>query len=593
MNPETLAVNHINRILEDCFHLDPDIQTNDRTPFTDGVIDYYKSKSPVKAKKDFDGRAHVQVKGRTRKNPSNISGFSCKKEDIEGWMKIPGILFFFVAISKDKAEKVAYYANLSPFALAHYLKSMRSTQKSLTIPLQRLPKSPEEVEGIVKLSILQSREDPKIGFDAIPIENIQGVSLHVVKDLDFTAPIILNRNDTDFLLEVQTNDGSSIPLDANIQIVPDEYQSRWRERPIQAGDLSVERFRIQRVDTLTIKIQITLGITLTIKDLENSKLFTVNYSPRRDVSGRLFDLEFISELLLRQELSIDGDSYKIPFNKPANFGDLQTEHRNLSQVNELLKRLKIDSSLIDVDTITPRQWKQLGALHANIVLDKEVVEHTQEQGRILQPLADWFIELMILPASRAGHWNYYSLTDISAGSFAVSERPDKASPLIAVTCYELIDPDRLDRTLNLNNESICDHYDKIKDSPHADYFANKFLLSLISSADSQPSRKLEFLDLASRLNEWLLNRQGDREINRVNAWQIIARARNLNFSELSEIRRLRRSTANDDLGIQLALACSILLNDKAEVDDLQSQLPIEQLTLFQTYPIWNLWENLT
>ena len=62
MNVELRAVTKIVDMISECSHLEPVIDSNDKTLLTDGHIDVHSSE--VHSKETFEGRVVVQVKGR-------------------------------------------------------------------------------------------------------------------------------------------------------------------------------------------------------------------------------------------------------------------------------------------------------------------------------------------------------------------------------------------------------------------------------------------------------------------------------------------------------------------------------------------------
>lgn len=128
MNVEKAAVNKLESLLLECTHLDPYIDTNDRTPFTDGHIEIYSSES--REKRNFIGKVSVQVKGRTiPKSGKWGPSISISRVDLDGYLKDGGVLYFVVFIDPRTRTRKPFYTNLSPYRIRDILGNIPAAQK--------------------------------------------------------------------------------------------------------------------------------------------------------------------------------------------------------------------------------------------------------------------------------------------------------------------------------------------------------------------------------------------------------------------------------------------------------------------------------
>lgn len=166
---------------------------------------------------------------------------------------------------------------------------------------------------------------------------------------------------------------------------------------------------------------------------------------------------------------------------------------------------------------------------------------------------------------------------------------DDGTDPIPVTPYD-VEPERLGRILNTRLGSIVDAYDPIAEFPGTLDAANLRVVGLISAADAYPARAGELLAAASRLNDWLIARQGRKPRHLINGWQIVWRGDGLSSGQLRDVRRLKReSTRSDKPDARLyEVACVFLLGEHDEADELLEALKPEERDLLRAWPIWTV-----
>lgn len=115
---ELLAVNRVKDLCCIDEYLDPYINDKDRKPIWDGEIQIHKNKRNSKGlkKDDILGIVNVQVKGVSHigKFPP-VYDYDVAKEDIQGFAKIGGTVFFVTLINQNSPfERTVYYKEFSP-----------------------------------------------------------------------------------------------------------------------------------------------------------------------------------------------------------------------------------------------------------------------------------------------------------------------------------------------------------------------------------------------------------------------------------------------------------------------------------------------
>lgn len=588
MNIEQTAVNEINRHLEVCDQLEPQIPVGDKGILTDGHINVFATDDDNHALPNFDGRVPVQVKGKTVTKFENIQRYSVERVALEKFLQVQGVLYFVVAIRKKDRKKRAYYLDLSPFRIMDILSGMKPKQQSVTLHFKRFPKDSGKITGIVRLALQRQQEDPKLGTLDIDPASIQGIAVHIVEDIDFSKPVTLDGAEIDFSVEVTTKTGRML-VDANISVTPSDYLPRVVEIPVASGEWKVDRYSWRRVGMTESEVRVTPGITLTSSRIDETTSLSVNYVPVDNLAQRHFDLGFIISLLGTGDLRFGSESDILPFPLPDDMDDLERQFQTLDELVDLLAHLEIDPALISLDSVTEKQWWQLNSMYNALCKEEEFQQDLDSHGRILQPIGPWFIELFVTPGSWDGYRRLHGLTDPQTASWAVRGIDKGKTLFYVVTPYELIDRERLPQTLNLRPCALREHYDQVRDYEHSGRMATETVLAFLHAADANEARRDEFLHLANELNEWVIDKDGDQPYLLINRWQIQARKGPLEAGVRSAIRSLRRGLSDSPDDQRSAVACAILLGDEEEVEDLVEYMTNDQLKVLESWPIWTMW----
>ena len=123
---------------------------------------------------------------------------------------------------------------------------------------------------------------------------------------------------------------------------------------------------------------------------------------------------------------------------------------------------------------------------------------------------------------------------------------------------------------------------KFEKNPINEKNLNSFELELIKTYDK--IKDIRILEFAQKINEFLINIQGENEVNIINYYQIEYRKRNLTQEEIQKLVLLKNSTNED-----MAKACiCILLHYNIEYEMLYSNFNDETKQFFNTLPIYNL-----
>lgn len=590
MNVELQAVTKIVHMVSKCPHLEPVIDSNDKTLLTDGHIDVHSSEQHSKS--TFEGRVNVQVKGRkltgSRKLPRT---FAISKTDLTGYLKNQGVLYFVVFVNPKTGTSIPAYALLNPFKIQHLIKAMGG-QKQIVVKIRPLPADSSRIEDIVKLALQSADEKPDMGIDLRQLKDLSRITLYTDGSLNLDAPVRLTRDDYDFTLVFETSGGMALSVDEELVITPPEYVGEVTELAVASGDFVFRNPTRRRVDRDTVELELSDGLKIHRSGTGHASTGSVSLTMRKTLRERFNDLGFYLTCVDAQVFSIDGVENKVEVTSGNDKQDLREHFEYLTTLMSLCDHLGVDSSLVELEPLEGKRGRQLVGLHGVMLGGEEISVAHHEPGRILQPMGRWSLQLLVAQDSTEGKWRCRDLFHPELGQQFVMSWEDEAGELqiSRVTPYEILDREHLPFTLNLHLDNLVNAYNDIFEYPGATDYANATVLNLIRAADVVEVRKSEFLDAASSLNNWLVSKQGNLPQHQINHWQIAVRKGQLTQDQRHAIRSLKGQASRHEIDTPLFVetACAILLGDEEEIAYCLSRLDEAQLVEFQDWPIWDL-----
>lgn len=590
MNIELQAVYKIGQMVSKCPHLEPVIDSNDKTLLTDGHIDVHSSKEHSKS--NFQGRVTVQVKGRKQTGSTKPPRtFQISKTDLTGYLKNQGVLYFVVFIDPKTDKVMPTYALLNPFKIQHLLKVMGG-KKEIGVRIRPLPSDPSAIEGIVRLALQSMDEKPAMRVDAGQLKDLTSITVYTDGTLDLDAPVRLTRADHDYTLVFETSGGMVVAVDEELVITPPEYVGEVTALTVSCGDFAFQNPTKRRVDKGTFELELSEGLKIQMSPGQ-PPTGSISLTMRETLRERFNDLGFYVTCIDNQVLSIDGADNALGVAVPDDQQQELREHfEYLTTLMLLCDHLGVDASLVELEPLEGKRGDQLVGLHGVMLGDEEVsVQHDAPAGRILQPMGRWSLQLLVTQEPD-GKWLCRDLfhPDLPQ-QFIASGKDEAGEPLISrVTPYDILEPEHIPFTLNLHLDNLVNAYSGIFEYPNGAAYANLTVLKLISAADAVEVRKSEFLEAAFSLNNWLLAKEGHIPNHQINHWQIVARKGLLTQDQRHQVRSLKGHASRQEIdnAVSVEAACAILLGDKEEITYCMGRLDEAQRIEFQNWPIWNL-----
>lgn len=586
---ETLATAAIASLIGMCPRLKAYIDTNDKTPLTDGFIDVYRGLDRTNG--DLSGRLPLQVKGRSGPKGGPSRGrFALQREELAAIRTHGSMLFFVVYVDPD-GHCTPYYAILSPFVIDAMVEGIAPTKKSAQLPLRPLPTEPEKVEGIVGVA-LTTRKQQFVSFGSGSFENVASLTVFSVKEIDLRTPLMISPATGDFALEVVTLDGLSLPLPGQLTIYPSSYSEREIDLRVACGDIEYHGASIRQIDSDRHELKLSENLSLHLFESKNLQPGTISLTLAPTLADRHKEVEFFLNLFDLKTISFDGGDATIEISESGRLDDLRHHSEDLRTLIELFNALHADPRLINLDQITDDQLLRLRYMHQSLVEGLELFSEHGEPGLAHERIGPWTILLLVGPGSKPNHWHYVDPFDPESRHDFTLRRENNAGEMEEWpgTAYEAVRWADLASILNLRLGNLVDSYEAVADLPDMMGLANLQVLGMITASDASESRRTEFLRAAHSLNDWIIGREGPNPIHLINRWQILLREGELSRAHRDEIRSVRREAVKD-LGpraAQLDASCAILLADAEDVENCVQRLTVKEREQMETWPIWAL-----
>ncbi|WP_349897426.1 hypothetical protein [Parafrigoribacterium soli] len=596
MSVELFAVNAVSDRIAACPRLSPEIASGDRTPITDGHIDFYSSETHTK--KTHSGRVPVQVKGRVTpkkiKASRDTQSFSVEREVLRFFRNHGGGIYFYVPMRAGGEQREVYYAMLLPFKIDRLLTTSPREQKTFSIKLTRLPENTTAIERIVRLAWDGRSQSASIGGNGHLLEKAESLTVHSLIGFDESRPTRLALAETDYVVVAHLPGGVEVPLDIDLEVFPQEYTERELAVSISCGGIEFSGGSGRRIDEETLRVRLSAGLELRLKVEES--VINANLNLTRDGSFRdqVKNIDFVLAAASGTPLVIGGQSH-LPHEGDSRLAaELEVVRTQLFHLIELFDELGIDDAVTAELSLDEGMKRMLFAFHQGIVENRPVRGTSDGTGRLDISLGPHKLMVIVLPAEEEGHRRIIDPFDPGKREQFRIYRLDgvgTAEPVEWGTVYETVTPEDMALILNLRLGDIVSCYSALADRSGALNKANLTVLRLLSASDltTDERHRNYLLQGAASLCDWLLSEDVDSLIHRINWWQTKTRLASLSDDDRREMRAARRSLSRNEKQAGLLEACMLILLEESEELELAiSELGLEEVETLKSWPIWSL-----
>jgi len=590
-NVEALAVNAVSDVIAKCGRLEAFIDSNDKTPITDGHVDVYGDTKHSNS--GLLGRVQVQVKGRSSSSKKENPSFSIHRDTLHYFRNSGGGVYFLVQVRKDFQSRVVFFAILNPYKIDRMLKNGHA-RSAFPVAFAKMPDSAEEIEAIFDLAREQQKQGKTEGDDERLLERLRSITIHSLGEIHSDRPTVFTLADTDFAVTIETEGGLKLPIDMDLTVWPDTFVPREVDVTVRCGSVEYSRPTVRQIDHETSSIRLSPGLAIRARRTEEGLNTNIDLSMEGSLRDQLRDLDFFLEAVHGESLVINGVPNTSTDRYFSHEEELTTIRDRIGRIVELFDAIGADEALVGSVLWSDADKRTLLSLHRAIVLDQDVPATSDGYGRLDIEVGPFTIATVVSAGDTPERLRFTDAFDpTKRARFRLWHVNDEGSPeeVTNGTVYEALEVDELAKILNLHFEGIVQAYEGIGDRAVAYAAANQMVLTLLNAADMvEGPRRARLLLGAEALSDWLVANSDDKLLSRINRWQTRYRLAALSEEEKSEIRTIRRSLQRE-VGVDARLreAClTILLSDFGELDVILEDLPRERVDSLQNWPIWAL-----
>lgn len=587
---ELKAINVVTNIFLDCEQLYPSFTSEDKIPLVDGEIRVYDNGN--RKNENLIGRFNVQIKGKTVKNLNTCpTAFPLPLNDLKALMKSGGALLLVVMMQKDNRKLTStYFAYLFPFDIENLIRNKES-QKTVNVPLKILPITPRQIMGICKLALEKQQRIKAISLSEDIMKNIKKIDITVAEEIDQSRPCWVGSKGVDAVIDITTTNGIQIPINSALQIIPAEYAYHKCNFTFDSGEVSFPNCKRRRINDHIVEIVLSPGLQfkLNIKDASAE----ITYTTQKNFYSAYQDIVFLHHWRTTDQILINGETVTTIVDHQSNYQELGNLYQIFHDLFSLFEILKVDPDKVLVDDLTLEVLEKLETIVRIFVYGQSPVLDSDTPVRQELRIGKQSLQLIYYINPANNRWECYSLFSLDMDLSIRWFNEDKENPQnYTITAYQLLSKEDFVRTLNLNLEQVVEIHKKQLDPANPLMQGTDTILKLLGSADSCSQFRLDFLNAAWKLNQWLETLEVTDITQEINRWQILYRLRRLKPEEQNKILNLKRSLPVDLDGWQTyELACCILLNSFEEARTCFENLPPEQKKEFTELPIYFLLED--
>lgn len=594
---EHLACLEINKcILQPPFHLQSNVQWNDKGLSFDGDINIYTNK--IK-KTDFIGTVPIQIKGTTKfkkiKKQQKIA-HSISKEDLDVYYKNDnGVLFFAVTIHPETYVSQAYYKTLAPLDLKKLLDEIELTgQKSITVNFKKLEYG--ELENICK-SFLNSLEKQSKRF----IEDAKNIAFSQYK-IEYGH--VQNNVLVDLFEEQAYVYGVLNDVDFPIDIFQLQEMRKETDEIVTIGNETLRIKSVLKISKEIICLTIENSLTFEFsKKFVDGKLRLINgkvhLSKLKTLGSYVKSLKLLKYLLTYNKIPLSSFEIDTTLNEKETFKDIDENIKIHEELIQICKQIGISEDYIFDEKenlfilfnkiINIFKNKQYDLINFTPPLDKNSMVFCNIE------LSDYVMVTLLFDGYTA--IDFFSVKAIKTmGAFLPKDGHvidyDDANwreKIWKVSLYLNQSIENMERAANFKYEilelSFQDEHHDIDSLNSIDTH-----LKYISYFDEYSDEK--YLKIAQDLIQRYLLKNPKDIIQKINLYQINLRLGNeLSDDEINDILTIQENAQNKNDKI-LDYACEVLLQNRLKSKRLYESLKKDEQDTIKMYPIYHLYKNL-
>ena len=567
------------------------ISEGDKEPCWDGNI--YIHEDSRKTKKNLK-RVPTQIKGkavRIDKTEDSIK-YSISHDDLYAYMIDGGTLFFVVYIDKDSGDVLQiYYSQLIQLKIMGII---NQKNKTYSVLFNKFPKDNKEKVEIVYDTFANAQRQKSYAGKKMPTIDelnskglLDSVSIHITavgKEISpRTIPRIMEGKPVTIYANIKGNP-IGIPVEHYQRINNVTTYQEFNKRIFVNGIEFFDRYRII-YNSSEVKTVIGNCLTLTSPYLSEDKMdpvpVTLNIIIKGSLNEQIRGLTFILEIAKYEGFEIE--TVHIPVELARQVGDekireLKERLNILKYIQLVLDNMHVRKDLI-LDDYDEEDEKNLNLL-IGAIGEKKPVKNLPEESNIVHTLKVANLLLGVCYVMHADGFYYmhdYFGTHIEA-KFEANGNTIRTSQYAPLVSSDFIEFD------NVYTPIILEDFKMLPVSSEIINHANLLMLEMIKAYDECKGKEL--LDSAEQMNNWIMEYPDyiEKQICVINQYQIIARKRELSFSEKVELLSITENSDNKEYKV----GALILLGELEQANKILSTFDESDFNAFCSYPIYAL-----
>lgn len=530
---ENSGVNKITELVNKSDFYSSWIKVQDKEPVWDGFIYAYKDKTDKK--EAFQARIPVQVKTLTmRKLDRKRVKYSVEVDDLNAFLNDGGVFYFLVYLSPDREKYAIYYDDLLPVKIKSLLKKVKNKSLSHEFKLLDVKRMDTIFNNFIR--------DRKLQFGLQEREMLSIQDLQEINNLSITSTISIPSLDVheiyDFIndngIYFYANMGDSVhknlvPIDETnytitmINTVTTEIRIG---EVVYYNEYKIEKFG----DSLKAYFGESISIKLNRESLEAE--ISINRGKRLD--DFLTGCKFFRDSLIEGGFNIGNNFFSIPTQKKDHRQKIiDKQNKSLETYTKLQKLFEIFNFSTDklvINSFTNEEEMNLRYMIQYIVDGDYSSIDLNLKYRYRIKIQDYIFHYKACKEEATGEYILKSFF-CPENELPILNEDDK---ICGYCNYCLLKKDDFIYTSNFNCSDILGSLENSYKRKKSTLIpAEGLFFTLLHAYDE--SHKPELLKTAFEINEWILNKIPESEIDEINILnrlQIVKRERNFNETEI-------------------------------------------------------------
>lgn len=591
MDIEQLAVDAVKNAIAKTDYGKGYINTGEKMPSWDGDIVIYNTNSKYYSKEKAR-KLPLQVKGLQISDFSkeNIK-YSVEKKDIVNYLNDGGVIFFVVYIDETGDNSKIYYKELLPIFINEKLAQAKPEDKSISIDFREFPSDKVDKINICLDFINNRKRQFSFVNESLPnFDDIKGRKnieyTFSFSDLDGTLvnhpEKMINR---DVYMYVKDKDTQiTIPIASTINISSTVKQLAI---PIKVNNQKYydNYFIVNEKTSTTTKIGKLLSITT--KNITGKVEVKLNIKINGTLQERIVGIKFILDAHKNKSFNVGEMSLPFVLSESDELGFEELKLESLlayyEDIEKVLDILNVKKDL-HLDKATEADYGKIDCLIKS-VLNNEFITNKPDNIPLQASMKIANISVTLVCFINKENKTEYQLKNAYDKDFIVyhydlENQENQAPAICSLNKNNFIHDDNIDYDL------IVDRITNFKINPMLLTFTNKLLLEMLLAFDENKNEIL--YTTIEKLSQFLLEKDAfDKEVSKINHYQVQQRKRKLTSEELKEINDIQSKTENEITKI----GCLILMKSYDLAEALIENLSDEIKQEITQYPIYNLLKN--